>query len=119
MARVKTPKVEMSDAILRCKALGHRWADFSPVDMKRPSFGWRLSLRCERCTTERHDLLNSLGELIGGGRQYVYVEGYREAEKLSRPELRMVLRNRIKRFGSEADLIQEAAREPLEVEEVS
>lgn len=62
-----------------CRHLGHSWDDI-PVT-QRPPWGVYLWLRCERCTTERHDIINQFsGELMS--RKYHYPEGY----KLSRDE---------------------------------
>jgi hypothetical protein len=39
-------------------------------------YGWRLSLRCTRCTTERHDNYDFKGKLMG--RRYIYPDGYQQ-----------------------------------------
>jgi hypothetical protein len=59
--------------------------------MGTPLFGWRLSLRCVRCTTERHDVIDHIGGV--GQRRYIYAEDYRMTrdELPSREELRMSL----------------------------
>ena len=78
---------------IRCRTYGHAWYEFSPGQMARPLFGFRLSLKCERCTTERHDLIDANGEV--GSREYRYPDGYKDAfidEKPTRAELRLMLR---------------------------
>jgi hypothetical protein len=42
--------------------------------MDPPWYGWRLSLRCLRCTTERHDNYDFKGDIMG--RRYIYPDGY-------------------------------------------
>jgi hypothetical protein len=56
-----------------------------------PIFGWRLSLRCVRCSTERHDIIDHTGAV--GQRRYIYVEGYQlgRDELPTRSELRELL----------------------------
>ena len=63
------------DVFLRCRTYSHAWDEFTPIDMESPSYGWRLSLRCVRCGTERHDTI-AYGTGQVNGRQYIYVEGY-------------------------------------------
>jgi hypothetical protein len=67
----------LDDAMLRCRLVRHRWDEFYPTDMGTPAYGWRLSLRCDRCTAERHDLIDYQGRLIPGSRRYIYPDGYR------------------------------------------
>lgn len=64
----------MPDEFVRCRTVGHRWDDFVPVGMRRPSFGWRLSLVCTSCRTERHDLVNVRGDVLQ--REYRYPDDY-------------------------------------------
>jgi len=85
------------DEMLRCRTLGHQWDDFYPTSLAPPSFGWRLSLRCARCSTERHDIIShAQGEVLS--REYRYVDGYQQGrdERLDRPELRKALYERIR-----------------------
>lgn len=75
--------------MVMCKTIGHAWDEFTPL-MKRSQMGYRLSLLCVRCTTERHDIVSIVdGRLIQ--REYRYVEGYKLAYKYSRDEFRKVL----------------------------
>lgn len=66
----------------RCRILGHAWFD---VDSDwEPFAGTPLTVRCERCMTERRDSVsNSTGELIG--RHYVYAIGYQLKKNDPRP----------------------------------
>jgi hypothetical protein len=59
-----------------CKALSqHAWEIFTPINMDAPWYGWRLSLRCVRCGTERHDNLSyATHQLLS--RRYMHPEGY-------------------------------------------
>ena len=54
-----------------------------------PDWGITLHFRCVRCTTERHDTIDNLGEL--GARRYVYPADYELAadERPTTPELRL------------------------------
>jgi hypothetical protein len=81
---------------LQCRTYGHAWEEFFPVDMGTPMYGWRLSLRCMRCTSERHDTIDVLGRI--NGRRYVYVEGYQMArdERPDRDTLRKDLYERLR-----------------------
>lgn len=65
-----------SHDMLLCKTIGHQW---DPYDVKRhPEGGWIWELRCERCGTVRHDVLENDGQLYS--RSYAYVDGYRDAD---------------------------------------
>lgn len=65
----------MLDSFVECRALGHAWESFTPID--RPSHLFRnvLSLRCVRCGTERHDAIDLSGDVTS--RRYRHPEGYR------------------------------------------
>jgi hypothetical protein len=64
-----------TDAYLRCRTYGHAWDEFAPIEMESPWYGWRLSLRCIRCSTERHDnIAYTTGFVMG--RHYIYPDDY-------------------------------------------
>lgn len=90
MPRTDLPRLEeMTEEFMECRLYGHKWTPFVPM-MRRPSFGWRDSLRCDRCTAERHDLIDSLGNV--GQREYRHPEGYKWAgERIIRNDLRTTL----------------------------
>jgi hypothetical protein len=71
VTRIDTP---LDQTYVRCRSYGHAWDEFSPVDMYAPMYGWRLSLRCIRCQTERHDNMDFQGRVMG--RRYIYPDGY-------------------------------------------
>jgi hypothetical protein len=75
---------------LRCHAIGHSWID---VDSTwKPQLGLPLTVRCERCGTERRDTIaRSDGKLLS--RRYDYSKGYKypRGQKPSRGELRVLL----------------------------
>lgn len=75
---------------LRCRTWGHAWEEFIPHGT-RPHWGELFTLRCTRCTTERHDTINALGAL--GQRRYVYPEDYSLAkdETPTRDQFRLEL----------------------------
>jgi hypothetical protein len=66
------------DDMIRCRVLRHAWDVFETAGFRNPTPGTRLSLRCTRCATERHDEYANTGEVIR--RRYVYVEGYQYAK---------------------------------------
>lgn len=81
--------------MVMCKTIGHSWDEFIPLAMKRSQMGYRLSLLCVRCTTERHDIISIVnGSLIQ--REYRYPENYRLAIKYTRDEFRKVLVERMR-----------------------
>lgn len=59
----------------RRSVLGHAWEPYQDNEKPAPSFGTRFSVRCSRCTTQRHYLLGFNGERLG--KEYVYPEGYK------------------------------------------
>lgn len=79
----------------KCRIWGHGWEDFIPSGKRPSQWGQRFALRCIRCHTERHDLIDSLGRL--SSRQYEYPADYRMAkdETPSRDSLRLDLLNQI------------------------
>lgn len=86
------PRGGVTDAdMIRCRVARHMWDDFEPTEMRSPSWGTRVSFRCLRCASERHDVYDSLGEV--GYRRYIYVEGYQYAkgERPSAAEFRVML----------------------------
>lgn len=99
-----------------CRTLGHAWDQFYPDDMGTPLYGWRLSLRCTRCRSERHDIVDQHGRI--NARRYIYVEGYHMSrdETPTRDELRAAMYERIRvklnkahAIGSFEHLIEEEA----------
>jgi hypothetical protein len=61
------------DSMRTCRGIGHSW---EPYDARRkPRVGWLSVLRCDRCGTLRHDLLDGNGFLLG--RYYEHPDGYR------------------------------------------
>jgi hypothetical protein len=89
------PKAE-SYNMAQCRTYGHAWEEFFPDDMGTPMYGWRLSLRCLRCNSERHDTIDALGRV--NGRRYIYEEGYQMSrdERPDRETLRREMYARIK-----------------------
>jgi hypothetical protein len=73
VARIDTP---LDDTYVRCRSYGHAWDEFAPIDLHAPLYGWRLSLRCLRCQTERHDNLDFKGRVMS--RRYLYADGYQQ-----------------------------------------
>lgn len=79
-------------AFIECKTYGHSWDEYNPrnVPMDKGSFD-RLTLRCTRCGSTRHDEFDRVGEVVR--RNYVNPDGYKSAadEKPSRAALRLML----------------------------
>jgi hypothetical protein len=81
----------------KCRIWGHAWEDFTPAGRRPPGWGERFSLRCVRCATERHDVIDALGDL--SQREYHYPDDYRLAkdETPSRQAMRLDLLGQIHR----------------------
>jgi hypothetical protein len=70
---------EVTEQYLACRTLRHAWDVIGAGD-RRPVFGTLVCLRCVRCGTLRYDKYSRLtGERIGTP-DYVWPEGYRDAE---------------------------------------
>ena len=62
-----------------CRTLRHAWEAIGSGD-RRPQFGVLVCLRCIRCGTLRYDKFSQVtGQRIDRP-QYVYPDGYRDAE---------------------------------------
>jgi hypothetical protein len=82
---------------LFCRTFGHRWEEFVAVGKAKPITGFRLSLRCTSCATERHDGIDATGHV--GTRQYVQPNGYYLGFRVNRKEARLVYNKRRRRQG--------------------
>jgi hypothetical protein len=104
-------RVGLDQAMLRCRIYRHAWDEFYPDDLGVPLYGWRLSLRCTRCTTERHDVIDHIGQLAQ--RQYIYPDGYRMArdETPTPDELRQNLYGNVRLKLAAAHAINEQIME--------
>jgi hypothetical protein len=86
-ADTATRRQQLRDQFVECRTIGHAWDAFIPHDKRAPQFGARVSLRCLRCSMERHDLVNRItGDIVS--RSYDAPDGYRLAEKLTRAQWR-------------------------------
>ena len=76
---------------IRCRTIGHSWFDYDST--WRPQFGVPLTLRCERCGTERRDTVSQRdGRLLA--RHYYKPDGYdlkRGEPRLTRDDFRLLL----------------------------
>jgi hypothetical protein len=70
----REPLVRRKLRYAECKVLGHDWAEFTDYEMVAAPYGERLSVRCDRCECERHDLIARNGQL--NSRHYVIPEDY-------------------------------------------
>jgi len=83
MAKVLGGDVPSEASYQMCRTVGHAWDPFYPVTDK-PAMGWRLSLRCTRCTSERHDLISpTTGDVLQ--RLYAWPDDYRLPKGDPRP----------------------------------
>lgn len=73
-----------------CRVLGHAWDEYNPRDGGSRGVQ-RLTLRCTRCTTTRHDELDRYGNVER--RHYAYPDGYKTPsdERPSRAAMRLML----------------------------
>jgi hypothetical protein len=75
----------------RCGTFGHAWFDVDSSHWQTDR-GTPLTLRCERCMTERRDVISrTTGELVG--RHYIYPSGYHYSAgaRPSRDDFRLAL----------------------------
>jgi hypothetical protein len=74
---------------VRCGTMGHSWFDYDSNWTTR--MGTPLTLRCERCGTERRDVIGTYGNLVS--RSYAYPDHYRypKGERPTRDEFRVLL----------------------------
>lgn len=65
-------------AFLQCRTYSHSWEEITPPEFsgRAARWGFRFSLRCTRCGSERHDVIDGQGGL--SVRTYNYAHGYRE-----------------------------------------
>lgn len=105
------PTLDRVDAnYIRCRSYGHAWDEFAPVDMYPPTYGWRLSLRCLRCTTERHDNMDFKGKVMG--RRYIYPDGYAQ-KGVPKTVFREALFSRLRAKLEKANAVGEDIPEPV------
>lgn len=96
MVRVRGADIT-DEAFVRCRTYNHAWDEFTPIGLERPLYGWRLSLRCVRCATERHDTVDFHGGVMS--RRYLWPDGYltgRGEDKPTRTEFREELFTRLR-----------------------
>ena len=71
------------EGFIRCGTLGHAWHDYDTVGWTT-TMGVPLTLRCERCGTERRDVIGAYGQLVT--RHYAYPQGYKYPRGQKRPD---------------------------------
>lgn len=91
------------DEYVKCRSWGHEWDSFMPL-RRRAAWGTLLSLRCSRCGMERHDTIDSQGEV--SARQYKAPEGYRlvgsyQGNRASGAELRLEVLARMRKGAAD------------------
>ena len=88
---VYIPTIEHErEGFIRCGTLGHSWHDYDSTGW-RTEMGTPLTLRCERCGTERRDVIGAYGQLVY--RTYAYPKFYRwpKGQRPSRSQFRIML----------------------------
>lgn len=99
---------DIQDAAVLCRGLGHAWDEYSNVTSYFTGPGWHFTVRCIRCATERHDLIDTrTGEL--DRRKYKYPDGYKEVERTDRADLRLQMRRLIRQHNNEKELYRVAS----------
>lgn len=96
----------LSDQYLKCRTWGHSWDSFAPVGMAAPEYGWRESLRCTRCTMERHSIIDRKDTVAT--RSYYQPEGYARPKgsgKLTSQEKRKIMFDRMRAQLAQAEAI--------------
>lgn len=88
---------------LRCRTFGHAWEEFIPVG-KEKGIGFRFSLLCTACGTERHDAIDTNGQLLN--RQYEHPDEYYLGYVVPRSEARMVYNKRKRKRARRDNLIK-------------
>lgn len=87
----------------KCRAFHHSWDEFipGPGDARPAPYGRGFSLRCDRCTAQRHDTFDAYGNL--SSRKYVYPSGYEVAadEKPTIEQLRLSIVRELKTEAAE------------------
>lgn len=68
-----------------CRTFGHSWTDIEAD--RNPAVGWYMRLRCERCGSERNDIVDRHGSLEA--RHYKYPSNYKDPDKWSRSQWRL------------------------------
>jgi hypothetical protein len=82
---------KMPTEFVLCHAWGHAWEeDLFPSNLRPPQWGYRESVRCGRCTSERHFTIDSMGRV--SSRYYRYVDGYQVGVRTNRSEWRQEMR---------------------------
>lgn len=72
----------LDEGFLACRDLGHAWSELERESVRaiyaKTSFGWLRVFVCERCTTERKQIIDTYGEVTSNS--YVYPDGYQLEE---------------------------------------
>lgn len=108
MARVPvvTDTPDLPDQYLKCRTWGHAWDTYAPLGMAPPEYGWRESLRCTRCTMERHSIIDRKDSV--SSRSYYQPEGYARPKgsgKLTSQEKRKMMFERMREQLTQAAAI--------------
>lgn len=69
------PIEDLTVDFTRCRTIGHAWFEADSSEWKTDA-GVPITLRCERCMTERREAWTRTGVLLF--RTYVYPQGYQQ-----------------------------------------
>lgn len=83
---------------LQCRTLGHSW--IATEATRRPSFGFYMWLECSRCTMQRRDIIDLLGQV--SSRYYVQPTGYKNPAVRQRMDYRRELVHQLVQAGKGA-----------------
>ena len=94
-----TRLVDLEEEYVKCRSWGHEWDMFSPL-RRRAAWGTLLSLRCSRCSMERHDTIDASGDV--SARQYKPPPGYKltrahQGDRATGAEVRLEVLRRIRK----------------------
>lgn len=83
---------------MACRGLRHAWDFYNPVNPKPSKWPLAVYLRCQRCTSARHDFYDNDGYLRS--RRYLHVEGYKmtKDEKPTTEDVRKWMADRYRSY---------------------
>jgi len=85
----QTTESHERDGFIRCNTMGHAWHDYD--SNWSTGMGTPLTLRCERCGTERRDVIGSFGQLVSRSYAYPAFYKYPKGTRPDRASFRVML----------------------------
>jgi len=87
-----TRRIDPAEKYAECGVFGHAWDDEGAPSSWKPEFGWGLVAVCMRCTTERRDVIGSLGQVIQRSYWHPDDYSYHGGQRPSRADFRLALK---------------------------